>query len=46
MVMIEQYQTDLASVVTQSRSLGKEITIICNGEVLTLAQNRNACTKD
>lgn len=34
MVMIEQYQTDLASVVAQSRSLGKEIAITHNGEVL------------
>lgn len=34
LIMIEQYQTDLASVVAQSRSLGKEIAITHNGEVL------------
>lgn len=33
-IMIEQHQADLASVVAQSRSLGREIAITHNGEVL------------
>lgn len=33
-VMVEQYKTDLQSVIAQSKSLGQQIAITQNGEIL------------